>query len=100
MNRREFLMPLAVAGTAWHAARAQQGSGAQIQAADFSSLQELLTPTGKFFVRNHFIAPQLPLPAWRLRITGDVRSTLELSYAEISSRSNEEHTVTLECADN
>jgi DMSO/TMAO reductase YedYZ molybdopterin-dependent catalytic subunit len=100
MNRREFLMPLALAATVWRAARAQQPSDARIQAIDFSSLQELLTPNDEFFVRNHFVAPQLSLPGWRLLITGKVRSALELSYAEILSRFHEQRTVTLECAGN
>jgi DMSO/TMAO reductase YedYZ molybdopterin-dependent catalytic subunit len=104
MNRREFLKPLALAAAAWpgalRAAGAEQSRDTLIRTIDFSSLRTLLTPNDKFFIRNHFAVPQLSLSGWKLRVTGQVRSALELSYAEILSRPNLEYTATLECAGN
>jgi len=104
MNRREFLTPLALAAAAWPAALRAVGAGQSrdtlIRAVDFSSLRTVLTPNGDFFVRNHFAAPQLSMPSWKLRVTGRIRSALELSYAELMARPKRECAATLECAGN
>ncbi len=104
MNRREFLTPLALAAAAWPAGlwalKAEQSGDALIRTFDFSSLRTLLTTNNEFFIRNHFAVPQLSLPGWRLRVTGRVRSPLELSSAEILAQPNRECTATLECAGN
>ena len=36
-----------------------------VAGADLAELEQELTPTGKFFVRNHFPMPKLELDSWR-----------------------------------
>jgi DMSO/TMAO reductase YedYZ molybdopterin-dependent catalytic subunit len=103
-NRREFLMPLALAAAAWparlRAVKPEQSGDPLIRTIDFSSLRTQLTPNNEFFLRNHFAVPAMSLTGWKLRIAGRVRSLLELSYANILARSTNDLTVTLECAGN
>jgi DMSO/TMAO reductase YedYZ molybdopterin-dependent catalytic subunit len=103
-NRREFLTPLALAAAAWPArlwaAGPEQSGDPLIRTIDFSSLRTLLTPNNEFFLRNHFVVPSVSLAGWKLRVTGRVRSPLELSYPAILGRPRHALTITLECAGN
>jgi DMSO/TMAO reductase YedYZ molybdopterin-dependent catalytic subunit len=74
-----------------------QARDAEIRETPLSSFQTLLTPTGEFFVRNHFTAPNLT-EGGRLRVVGRVRLPFEASYAEIAHLRSRTITVTLECA--
>src|SRR5438128_832738 len=67
---------------------------------DFSSLDGLLVPNDRFFIRNHFSASRLRVNDWTLRIKGSVRSPLELRYSGLMRLSPESRLVTLECAGN
>ena len=103
-NRRQFLAPLSLWAAAWPcrlwAVRPEQSGGPLIRTIDFSSLRTPLTPNNEFFLRNHFAVPSVSLAGWKLRVTGRVRSPLELSYANILARPAHDLTVTLECAGN
>ena len=103
-NRREFLGPLALAAAAWPAGlrafNPEQSGDPLIRTIDFSSVRTLLTPNNEFFLRNHFPVPSVSLTGWNLRVTGRVRSPLELSYANILARPRHDLTITLECAGN
>jgi DMSO/TMAO reductase YedYZ molybdopterin-dependent catalytic subunit len=57
-------------------------------------------PNARFYVRNHFHAPNLDASAWRLEVTGLVERPLTLSLRELSRMRSETSVVTLECAGN
>jgi sulfite oxidase len=61
----------------------------------------MLTPLDSFYSRNHGPVPDPDPLAWRLRVTGLVRRSLELSAADLRSQFAEQTlTVTLQCAGN
>jgi DMSO/TMAO reductase YedYZ molybdopterin-dependent catalytic subunit len=66
----------------------------------FATLEHFLTPTERFYVRNHFAVPALDARTWRLRVGGAVRQTLELTYEELRRMPARTVTATLECAGN
>lgn len=66
----------------------------------FSSLDRFITPNERFYVRCHFPVPMIDAPAWRLRIEGAVRQTLELTYDELRAMDRHTITATVECAGN
>jgi DMSO/TMAO reductase YedYZ molybdopterin-dependent catalytic subunit len=66
----------------------------------FSSIKDWLTPTSQFFIRSHFPAPTLDIEAWRLRISGEVEKSVELSMADISAMNKTTFAATVECAGN
>jgi DMSO/TMAO reductase YedYZ molybdopterin-dependent catalytic subunit len=66
----------------------------------FASLDSFLTPNKLFYVRNHFAAPKLNVEAWRLKVEGAVKKSLELTHAEILKLPARTLPVTLECAGN
>src|SRR5438552_2083969 len=41
-----------------------------------AALNNQITPTEQFFVRNHFAVPKLEAKAWRLKVEGAVEKTL------------------------
>ena len=50
----------------------------------FRELNSFITPTDRFYVRNHFPIPKIDVQSWRLRVEGAVEKPLELSYAELT----------------
>lgn len=65
-----------------------------------AALGEPVTPTGAFFVRDHFGVPRLERSGWRLRVTGLVATPLELGYDQLRGSGRRELEVVLECAGN
>jgi DMSO/TMAO reductase YedYZ molybdopterin-dependent catalytic subunit len=63
-------------------------------------LGDPITPTPRFFVRNHFPAPKLDLASWRLVIDGAVERPFSLSYEELVRIPRREVVALLECAGN
>ena len=63
-------------------------------------LETFITPSDKFYVRNHFPMPQVSLDMWKLAIEGQVDNQIELSYEQISQLPAHTVTCTLECAGN
>jgi DMSO/TMAO reductase YedYZ molybdopterin-dependent catalytic subunit len=59
-----------------------------------------VTPTARFYRRNHFPIPVLDETAWRLDVTGMVHQPLSLGLPELTELPAETMTVTLECAGN
>src|SRR5690349_13957129 len=47
---------------------------------DFASLESVITPTNKFYIRSHFAVPTLEAKTWSLKIEGAVAKPLRLSY--------------------
>ncbi len=66
----------------------------------FSTLDRFLTPNDRFYVRNHFPAPELDASTWRLKVEGAVKRPLELSYEDLKKLPTRTVTATLECAGN
>jgi DMSO/TMAO reductase YedYZ molybdopterin-dependent catalytic subunit len=66
----------------------------------FAELDGVVTPSEKFYVRDHFDRPNIDLATWRLRVDGCVSNPLELSYEEIVSMPSVSVLATLECAGN
>ncbi len=63
--------------------------------------QGYLTPTDRFFVRNHTGTPLIDLDTWRLRIHGSgVRRELSLSYGDLLRLPSVTLTRFVECAGN
>jgi DMSO/TMAO reductase YedYZ molybdopterin-dependent catalytic subunit len=67
---------------------------------DFASLDSVVTPNNRFYIRNHFAAPAFDANSWSLKIEGAVKNPLRFSYEEFLRLPSETKTVTLECAGN
>ena len=63
-------------------------------------IEGLVTPSARFYVRNHFRAPVIDVGTWRLKITGLIGRPLTLSLRELTRLPSETQVVTLECAGN
>ncbi len=61
---------------------------------------EFITPTDRFFVRNHGDVPQVSPASYRLSITGEVESPLALSLEDLSRFPRREIEATIQCAGN
>ena len=59
-----------------------------------------VTPTSRFFRRNHFPIPDLDAGTWRLQIGGLVNRRLTLSLAELRHLGSQSLAAVLECAGN
>lgn len=65
-----------------------------------AALAEALTPTERFYVRNHFPVPAVDPASWRLTVEGAVERRLELSLDEVRALPERTVAATLECAGN
>jgi DMSO/TMAO reductase YedYZ molybdopterin-dependent catalytic subunit len=65
-----------------------------------AELRSWVTPSGMFFVRNHFPVPANDLAAWRLRVDGCVERPLTLTWAELTTMPERTLFATMECAGN
>lgn len=63
-------------------------------------LRRNITPSGSFYVRNHFSVPTIDPKTWRLRVIGAVKNHLALPLSEITRMREKTLVVTLECAGN
>jgi len=63
-------------------------------------LADGLTPTGAFYVRNHYAVPDLKADAHKLRILGLVKTPLEISLSQLRAMPSSRSVITLECAGN
>ena len=66
----------------------------------FSTLDTLVTPNDRFYVRSHFAVPTLDATTWRLRVEGAVKNPLELTLADLMQMPSRTTPATLECAGN
>ena len=62
--------------------------------------RDWITPNDRFFVRNHLSTPRIDSEAWRLEVSGLVRSPLSLSIRDLDALPQTEAVHTLECAGN
>jgi DMSO/TMAO reductase YedYZ molybdopterin-dependent catalytic subunit len=66
----------------------------------FDQLGDFITPAELFYIRSHFLTPELDPGSYRLSITGAVRRDLRLSYTDIRAMPSRTCIATLECAGN
>ncbi len=60
-----------------------------------------LTPTDRFYIRNHAPTPRIDASTWRLRVDGTgVRRTTEFSYEELHAMPQTSTIRSIECAGN
>jgi DMSO/TMAO reductase YedYZ molybdopterin-dependent catalytic subunit len=64
------------------------------------SIQGWVTPNRLFFVRNHFEAPAIDLPSWRLRVEGRVERPAEWTWEQLLALPQRSVFATVECAGN
>ena len=104
MRRRQFLSAVALLPaldpTALWASRITRSTDPRIEEFDFTTLSSSITPEGDFYIRDHFPAPRVASRSWRLRISGNVLSPLEVTYADILRQPARKIVATLECAGN
>lgn len=107
MQRRHFLrsLPLVLSPLI---GRAQSSSGSLIIRQKepenlefaFATLDSLVTPVDRFYIRSHFAVPQVNASSWRLKVEGAVERPLELSFDELRQLGEQTKMATLECAGN
>ncbi len=64
------------------------------------ALEQAVTPTSLFYVRNHFEMPEVEISSFQLHINGDVSQPLSLRLDEIQALPARTIRVALECAGN
>ncbi len=80
---------------------APKGTGCDFETRLSTIGDGLVTPTDRFYVRQHSPTPRIDEGSWRLRIDGSgVHRTLELSSAELRQMPQTTYTRALECAGN
>ena len=104
MRRRQFLSAVALIpaldpASLW-ASRITRSTAPRIEEFDFTTLRSAITPEEDFYIRDHFPAPRLASRSWQLRITGQLGSSLEMTYAELLRETASSSVATLECAGN
>ena len=71
-----------------------------VAGADLADLDQEMTPTSRFFVRNHFPTPNLELDSWALKVEGHAGRTVYLDYDYLKNMPSREVDCLLECAGN
>lgn len=65
-----------------------------------STFTTRITPTERFYIRNHSDAPVIDLSTWRLKLGGLVRKPLELSIDDLAKLKQVSVEAVLQCAGN
>jgi DMSO/TMAO reductase YedYZ molybdopterin-dependent catalytic subunit len=66
-----------------------------------TSLDSWITPTDRFYIRNHFSkVPDIDPSDWRLSIEGLVKTPLSISLSDLQDLPSKDMVITLECAGN
>jgi len=63
-------------------------------------MEERVTPTKHFFIRNHFAIPEVDVRNWSLSISGQVDNPFSLDYDELLAMPSHEVVCLMECAGN
>lgn len=92
LTRRSLVLQL----LAWGQSKPQ----AETSQFDLSLLDDWLTPTDLFFVREHFPAPAVTIHGWKLSVGGAVEAPFEIPYDDLVRLERKVLPVTLECAEN
>ena len=73
----------------------------QCRESSLTSLDTRITPTERFYIRNHFSKiPDVNTSTWQLVVNGEVRHHLSLSFDDILALPSREMVMTMECAGN
>jgi DMSO/TMAO reductase YedYZ molybdopterin-dependent catalytic subunit len=97
MTRRELLfLPVALSGVA----RAVTASEPQSVSFPLEAIQGALTPAELFFVRNHFVEPEISLSSWKLRVEGRVERPFDWTINDLLGAPKKSLEAVLECAGN
>ena len=65
-----------------------------------SALDAFVTPTERFYVRNHFAVPEVKAEGWRLKVEGTVDRPFAIGVDELRRMTPKPLTAMLECAGN
>ena len=65
-----------------------------------SGFSDYITPIDRFFVRSHVYTPRIDIGQWRLKVEGEVTSSLTLSIDDLRRLPSVELVSVLECAGN
>lgn len=80
---------------------ASLGTGCDFETRPSAFGEDVVTPTDRFYIRQHGPTPQIEQHSWRLRIDGTgVARPIEFSYADLTELPQVSFTLTLECAGN
>lgn len=60
----------------------------------------IITPLDEFYVQSYALASNVNVDQWRLKITGEVKNPLELTFQDIVQAPQEEFYLTMECIGN
>jgi DMSO/TMAO reductase YedYZ molybdopterin-dependent catalytic subunit len=63
-------------------------------------IEGTITPSNRFFVRDHFSPPRISLETWKLRIEGRVDNRFELDFSDLVELPSQKLEAVLECAGN
>jgi DMSO/TMAO reductase YedYZ molybdopterin-dependent catalytic subunit len=97
MTRRGALCLLGAKGLM---GQPREYSGAKVIAYPLRDVENTITPTDEFFVRNHFGEPEVSASSWKLRVEGRVARPFEMSLSDLlQSRTSKIESV-MECAGN
>jgi len=97
VTRREVLQ---LSGAGAILAPALRGSEPQNLSYPLREIQASLTPSDRFFVRDHFSEPQLSLETWQLRIEGRVARPYQVSFSDLLELPAKKLEAVLECSGN
>jgi DMSO/TMAO reductase YedYZ molybdopterin-dependent catalytic subunit len=107
LTRREWAAQWLAWGHFGQHARAQSGvslrvdeSKARIAPGSLEGLQDNITPSARFFLRNHHTEPELTMAEWSLRVEGRVRHPLHLTFSDLLESPVSRMEAMLECAGN
>jgi DMSO/TMAO reductase YedYZ molybdopterin-dependent catalytic subunit len=84
----------------WRETRKMVTTSPENSETPLESIHSWVTPNRLFFVRNHFEAPAIDLPSWRLRVEGGVERPTEWTWEQLLALPQRSVFATVECAGN
>ena len=84
----------------WRESRKIVTSSPENSETPLESIQGWVTPNRLFFVRNHFEAPVIDLPSWRLQVEGCVNRPTAWTWEQLLALPQRSVFATVECAGN
>jgi DMSO/TMAO reductase YedYZ molybdopterin-dependent catalytic subunit len=97
VTRREWLY---ASGSSLILSAAARASEPRNLSYPLATLSNSITPPERFFIRDHFPPPEIPLSKWRLRVEGHVDNPYELSYSDLVELPSRKLEAVIECAGN
>jgi DMSO/TMAO reductase YedYZ molybdopterin-dependent catalytic subunit len=97
MTRRTLLF---LPGLGWRLSQAESAREPKNISFPLATIENSVTPSELFFVRDHFPEPELSLDSWKLSVEGLVTRRLELTLADLLESPTRKVEAVLECAGN